>query len=337
MVTQRVRALAALGFSVAHEQLYRELIPYSGEPLSEAARRLRRPEATLESQIRPFMDAGMMTVEGDLLLVHDPAHAVAHLLAGQTDYLRAAAGHIDRLREAVTMLRTGDGVEPVEREQGEHGGAAFRGEVLSGQPVDVPAILQSWIADSTGDLCWMRPDQWRLSSGSVMNAAVRDVLLQGRRSRAIYPARVLEEAPEVVFERASAGEEVRIVTDVPARMAIVGDAGALLPEWWSEPAETGRIVVREPGMLTTLTAFFEELWNRAIVVPGAWSTSEDDHAVRRRLLLEALSSGAKDEQIARSLGVSLRTVRRRVAELFEELGVETRFQAGVEAVRRGWI
>jgi DNA-binding NarL/FixJ family response regulator len=55
------------------------------------------------------------------------------------------------------------------------------------------------------------------------------------------------------------------------------------------------------------------------------------------MLLRQLSRGAKDEQIARSLGVSLRTVRRRMADLFEELGVESRFQAGVEAVRRGWI
>jgi DNA-binding NarL/FixJ family response regulator len=35
--------------------------------------------------------------------------------------------------------------------------------------------------------------------------------------------------------------------------------------------------------------------------------------------------------------MSLRTVRRRVAELIEELGAQSRFQAGVEAVRRGWI
>jgi DNA-binding NarL/FixJ family response regulator len=57
----------------------------------------------------------------------------------------------------------------------------------------------------------------------------------------------------------------------------------------------------------------------------------------RRFLLEALGSGAQDEQIARRLGLSLRTVRRRVAELMEELGAQSRFQAGVEAARRGWL
>ena len=43
------------------------------------------------------------------------------------------------------------------------------------------------------------------------------------------------------------------------------------------------------------------------------------------------------KQIARTLGISLRTTRRRVAALMAELGADSRFQAGVEAVRRGWL
>ena len=57
----------------------------------------------------------------------------------------------------------------------------------------------------------------------------------------------------------------------------------------------------------------------------------------RTFLLQQLAAGAQDEQIARRLGVSLRTVRRRVADLMSELGAESRFQAGVEASKRGWI
>jgi DNA-binding NarL/FixJ family response regulator len=64
---------------------------------------------------------------------------------------------------------------------------------------------------------------------------------------------------------------------------------------------------------------------------------EAGESATRRLLLEQLTRGAKDEQIARELGLSLRTVRRRVAEVLGELGADSRFQAGVEAVRRGWI
>jgi DNA-binding NarL/FixJ family response regulator len=54
-------------------------------------------------------------------------------------------------------------------------------------------------------------------------------------------------------------------------------------------------------------------------------------------ILEGLMLGSKDEAMARQLGVSLRTVRRRVADLMTELGATTRFQAGMEAVRRGLV
>ena len=186
---------------------------------------------------------------------------------------------------------------------------------------------------------WLRPDQWRLSAGSAVDVTVTAALEGGRRSRAIYPARALEEAPQVIFQRASAGEEVRIIAEVPSRLAIVGEAGALLPAEWGS-TDDRRLVVREPGLLTALTVLFDELWDRAIVVPGV-GIAPDPVAISatmaRTMLLRQLSQGAKDEQIARSLGISLRTVRRRMADLFEELGVESRFQAGVEAVRRGWI
>jgi DNA-binding NarL/FixJ family response regulator len=67
------------------------------------------------------------------------------------------------------------------------------------------------------------------------------------------------------------------------------------------------------------------------------SLGGDQREEGQRDILELLMLGAKDEAIARHLGVSLRTVRRRVADLMDDLGTGTRFQAGMEAVRRGWL
>ncbi|WP_374231436.1 hypothetical protein [Frigoribacterium faeni] len=50
-----------------------------------------------------------------------------------------------------------------------------------------------------------------------------------------------------------------------------------------------------------------------------------------------MAAGATDEVVAQRLGLSVRTVRRRVHDLFGELGVTNRFHAGVEAARRGWL
>jgi DNA-binding NarL/FixJ family response regulator len=63
------------------------------------------------------------------------------------------------------------------------------------------------------------------------------------------------------------------------------------------------------------------------VAPGR-STAED------RRIIALLLSGLTDEAIARQLGVSYRTARRRIAALIERLGVHTRFQAGVQAALR---
>ena len=67
--------------------------------------------------------------------------------------------------------------------------------------------------------------------------------------------------------------------------------------------------------------------------------AEQEIALDRRDvdLLSLLSAGRSDSTIARLSGISLRTVERRVRSLMDRLGAKTRFQAGVQAARRGWI
>ena len=48
-----------------------------------------------------------------------------------------------------------------------------------------------------------------------------------------------------------------------------------------------------------------------------------------------LTTGLTDEAAARRMGMSLRTYRRRVAELMRLLEAESRFQAGVRAGELG--
>ena len=54
-----------------------------------------------------------------------------------------------------------------------------------------------------------------------------------------------------------------------------------------------------------------------------------------RMILEALGAGLTDESAARRLGVSVRTYRRRVAELMTKLEADSRFQAGLRAGELG--
>jgi DNA-binding NarL/FixJ family response regulator len=54
-------------------------------------------------------------------------------------------------------------------------------------------------------------------------------------------------------------------------------------------------------------------------------------------LLRMLSVGAQDEEVARELGISVRTVRRRLAELMTGIDARSRFQAGFQVATREWL
>jgi DNA-binding CsgD family transcriptional regulator len=206
------------------------------------------------------------------------------------------------------------------------------GELTSGgNPL---RLLTHIIAESRGDLLWLRPDAWRMPRESAMVEVISAAVASGRRSRAIYPVVAMREAPEVLRARADAGEQVRLLSDLPTRLMVIGTTHAVVPEPLGF-ADEPRLLVRQRALVEALTLLFELLWERAAPVPeleGAEARPD-----LRRFILQMLAAGRKDEQIARSLGLSLRTVRRRVADLMADLGCDSRFQAGVEAARRGWI
>ena len=60
-------------------------------------------------------------------------------------------------------------------------------------------------------------------------------------------------------------------------------------------------------------------------------------STRERAILSSITSGASDKTIARSLGISPHTVRSHVRNTLHKLGVHTRAEAAVWAVRRGWV
>jgi hypothetical protein len=317
---------AAFGLPAAMEQLYRQVMPGSGSTVDAVAHSLLVTPEQLIEDLGPLLESDIVRIDGGRLSVASPSLAVSRYIASQAVLLADAGAHLGRLAEAIPMLAE-MGVEAPHTRATE-----IDGEIVTGD--NVPATLNAWIRESTGDLCFLRPDQWRLPSESDMALVVDTAVRANRRVRSIYPARALQEAPAVLLGRAAIGEQIRVVPEVSTRMAIVGSSRALIPD----PLGVGnerRIVVRQQSIVELFTAYFDQLWDRATAVPTL-----DRGQARpdlRRLLLAQLADGAKDEQIARTLDISLRTVRRRIAGLMVELGVDTRFQAGVEAVRRGWL
>jgi len=322
---ETISPMAVLGFDAAAEDLYRALLRHSPTTVAALAAAVRRPREGVLTAVRRFESVGLADLHGETVVAAAPDKALRRVIDDEGRRLRSVQEQLDALRRMLPSLAAEHMVA------GEPRGEAVGIEVVEHERI--VDVVQSLTARATGDLLWIRPDQWRIPEGQAIDVWVADLLRSGRRSRVIYPARALEEAPDAVRRRAELGEHVRLLADVPGRLAVLGEAAIVREDL---AGGTGRVLVlRQPALVALARALFEELWQRALAVPGL--EAEAGQSSARQLLLERLARGVKDEQIARELGLSLRTVRRRVAEVLDELGATSRFQAGVEAVRRGWI
>ena len=91
--------------------------------------------------------------------------------------------------------------------------------------------------------------------------------------------------------------------------------------------------VRDPDAVAELVALHRVLWRDGAPADGEVM----DLPAHLAVILPALAEGEPDEVVSRRLGLSPRTYSRRVAELMTLLGARNRFQAGLEAGRRGWL
>ena len=135
---------------------------------------------------------------------------------------------------------------------------------------------------------------------------------------------------------ASLGGQSRTVPTLPMRMVIVDRRIALVPIDPTSPGD-GALEVHGPGLVAGLIALFERVWES-----GTWfgdRPSADSNGLQplERAVLRLLATGHTDESAARSLAISVRSFQRITAAITERLGSASRFQAGVEASRRGWI
>ena len=321
--------LAALGVDRAAEQLYFQLVPVSGHTVVGVARLVQTTPARLLDALAPLQQRGLVVFADDRLVVPPLAEALSELVQKESRQSAMSAARLAELAAALPHLVAAT-TRPLEGDLSEV--RPLDGELSSGgNPLE---LLHLMLRTSRGDMLWLRPDAWAMPRESQVSELLAEAMATGRRSRAIYPVRALTEAPEALRTRAGLGEQVRVMSEVPTRMFILGDAHAVLPEPLGF-ADEPRVHVRQRSVVAALTLWFEAMWSRAAPVPDLdTGRARPDE---RQFLLEQLMAGATDEVIARKLGIGLRTVRRRVAALMTELGVDTRFQAGVEAVRRGWL
>ena len=169
---------------------------------------------------------------------------------------------------------------------------------------------------------------------SEANGPEIDALERGISVRGIYAPEALElpGAFAQAWRAEEAGEQARVHADVPMKLVIVDATTAMLPMTATGDVESS-LVVHAPMVVAALVRMFELLWRQASPLSGWAADVEPDDGIDHELLM-MLGTGMKDEAVARELGISVRTLGRRMAVLLEGLGARTRFQAGLQASRR---
>ncbi|MCO1653498.1 helix-turn-helix domain-containing protein [Pseudonocardia humida] len=130
------------------------------------------------------------------------------------------------------------------------------------------------------------------------------------------------------------GVEQRSLPRVPFRMLIADSHAALVGR---APEEA--LLIGPSLLLDVLVDGFESTWSLATPVdrPSLQPVAQPTVSEEDRRLLVVMAAGATDQAISRQLHISVRTVQRRVRALMDRLEAGTRFQAGMNAAKRGWI
>lgn len=159
----------------------------------------------------------------------------------------------------------------------------------------------------------------------------------------------VEGALDALVARRDAGARVCLVAGVPFTAVVVDGTSAILDVSNIEPSGRGSVLLRHPPHVLAVSSVLERMVRAAIPLyarriprergSAASGSGTEDSGITSRdaQILSLLAAGASDSTIARQVGVSQRTVERRLRTIMEGLGATTRFQAGAQAVRRGLL
>lgn len=321
-----LRPLVSVGVDEVAERIYRYLLdrPASTLPdvagdLALAASRVRRAIATLE-------DLGLVSAAPTRprrYTAASPQVALEALVHHQLEQLSAVRAAAEQLQERFHATVGARAYEAVELLTGP--------EAIGNHFTQMEQTAQREIAVLD------RPPYFL---PAVLNQRVEaHALRRGIPVRGIYSHQSLELPGRLAQIRTSArvGEQARLVPELPLKVALVDDS-ALVP-LLAHPGDERALVIHQSALVAGLYRLFELLWEQATPLaleleppPGSPNGELPD-----REIATLLASGLPDKVIARQLGVSLRTVARRVGVLMERLDAQTRFQAGVRAAALGYL
>jgi len=337
-----VPVLQALGLDDVAERVYRELLKDPECSTAELASRCDITAARARRCLDLLLELGLATKSRTVrhsVVPSDPRIAVAQLVRSRRAELDEAASTGEELADYFREGRLrGDPMRLVEVVEGAVNVARRAVEIVEGAQRAIMVLNTP---------PYVTPTQSQTSGGSESA-----LMSRGVRIRVIYSAEALEIPGylDMITADVAAGEEARLLRSLPLKLVVVDQSTAMLPLTATDSGtESSAVIVQPSRLVDALSSLFEALWLQAsplfgAAVPADRRTTPPADSVyllpptpEEQQLLELLHAGLKDEVLARRLGISERTLRRRVVTLLDRLGAGGRFQGGAQAVRRGWL
>ncbi|MGW6569198.1 LuxR family transcriptional regulator [Streptomyces sp. NPDC054975] len=319
-------ALRLLGVGEAAVRVYLALLDLAPVPLDAIGTAAGLGRAELAAAYGELADAGLAGAadEGAEVVAPVPPAAGLEILA------RHRAAELEESRLAV-----GGAFESFRRRRL----AAYDDrlvEVVTGDAVG-PRMRQAWASAREQIRQFESPPYFPLP-GATDDALA--TLARGVTQRVVYSRESLEHPghlQEAIEPCIEAGEQARVLPSVPVKLVIIDEAYALVSLSIQEAdVHHSMLVVQPCGLLSALVALFEQSWQAALPFHGR-TTRPGGLPPADRRLLRLLAGGASDEVVARELGISRRTLFRRLQILMARLGAANRFQLALQAQRSGWL
>lgn len=256
----------------------------------------------------------------DRLVPVAPDAAIAALVAPKEAGLRRQLAEIDQLRGEMALLT------PLYAE----GRRRWQGRTPLTEVTDLKTVV-GMITEATmrcrQEVRTCHPGGGR--SPTLLEQAFiqdRDMLRRGVRMRTLYQHTARYHLPTQEYARRMTGEgaEIRTLSELFGRMVAFDGETVFIPH---QDDLDAAIVIHEPSTVAYLCATFDHAWSLAEPYHPAWTESSARDEVKQAIV-RLLAEGMKDEMVARRLGMSLRTCRKHIAEIMEQLGAASRFQAG---------